>query len=113
MPVVTFNYNDFLGLFKYKITKNELIEKLPMIGADLDKVEDDEISIEFFPNRPDLSSVEGIARASRSFFNFEKGLKRYEIKESDIKTRFVKKIYKLSGGLVIGGIIIQVIALII
>jgi phenylalanyl-tRNA synthetase beta chain len=55
-----------------------------MIGADLDKVEDDNISIEFFPNRPDLASVEGIARASRAFFGFEKGLKEYDVKNSDI-----------------------------
>jgi len=84
MPVVTFDYNDFINILGYKITKEDLIEKLPMIGADLDKVEDDEISIEFFPNRPDLACVEGIARASRSFFNFEKGIKEYELKNSDV-----------------------------
>lgn len=84
MPVVTFDYNDFINLLGYKISKNELIKKLPMIGADLDGVENDEISIEFFPDRPDLASVEGIARASRAFFNFETGLKKYEIKKSDI-----------------------------
>jgi len=84
MPVVTFDYKDFINLLGYKISKNELIKKLPMIGADLDKVENDEISIEFFPDRPDLASVEGIARASRAFFNFETGLKKYEIKKSDI-----------------------------
>ena len=84
MPVVTFDYNDFINILGYKISKNELIKKLPMIGADLDKVENDEISIEFFPDRPDLASVEGIARASRAFFNFEPGLKKYEIKKSDI-----------------------------
>ncbi|KYK27444.1 phenylalanyl-tRNA synthetase beta subunit [Thermoplasmatales archaeon SG8-52-1] len=84
MPVVTFDYNDFINILGYKISKNELVEKLPMIGADLDKVENDEISIEFFPDRPDLASVEGIARASRAFFGFETGLKRYEIKKSDI-----------------------------
>ena len=85
MPVVTFDYNDFLNIFRYKISKEELIEKLPMIGADVDKVEDNEISIEFFPNRPDLTSVEGIARASRSFFELETGLKKYDIKKSDIE----------------------------
>jgi phenylalanyl-tRNA synthetase beta chain len=85
MPVVTFNYNDFLNIFNNKISKEELIEKLPMIGADVDKVEDNEISIEFFPNRPDLTSVEGIARASRAFFEFEMGLKNYGIKKSDIE----------------------------
>lgn len=84
MPVVTFDYNDFVNILGYKIPKGELIEKLPMIGADFDKVEDDEISIEFFPNRPDLASVEGIARASRAFFGFETGLKKYSVEKSDI-----------------------------
>jgi len=84
MPVVTFDYNDFINILGYKISKDELIERLPMIGADLDKVENDEISIEFFPDRPDLASVEGIARASRAFFDFETGFKKYDVKKSDI-----------------------------
>lgn len=84
MPVVEFDYNDFINLLGYKISKKNLIERLPMIGADFDKAEGDQISIEFFPDRPDLASVEGIARASRSFFNFEPGLKKYSIKKSDI-----------------------------
>ncbi len=84
MPVVTFNYTDFLNLLGYKLSKKELLEKLPMIGADLDRVDGDEISIEFFPDRPDLASVEGIARASRAFFKFETGLKEYALKKSDV-----------------------------
>jgi phenylalanyl-tRNA synthetase beta chain len=84
MPLVTFNHDDFINLLGYKISKEELIEKLPMIGADFDKVEDDEVSMEFFPDRPDLVSVEGIARAARSFFGFETGLKTYHVEKSDI-----------------------------
>jgi len=84
MPIVTFDYNDFINLLGHKIPKEKLIEKLPMIGADLDKVEKDEISVEFFPDRPDLASVEGVARASRAFFGFSTGLKKYEIKKSDV-----------------------------
>lgn len=84
MPVVTFDYKDFINILGYEISKEELINRLPMIGADFDKVEENNISIEFFPNRPDLASVEGIARASRAFFGFELGLKKYEIKKSDI-----------------------------
>ena len=84
MPIVTFDYNDFISLLGYKIPKEQLIERLPMIGADFDKVEDDRINIEFFPNRPDLASVEGIARASRAFFEFKTGLKTYDVKKSDI-----------------------------
>ena len=84
MPVITFDYEDFINLLGYDITKKDLINRLPMIGADFDKIEGNEISIEFFPNRPDLASVEGIARASRAFFSFELGLKKYEVKKSDI-----------------------------
>ena len=84
MPIITFDYNDFINLLGHDISKMELLERLPMIGADLDRVEDNEISIEFFPDRPDLASVEGIARASRAFFEFETGLKEYKTLKSDI-----------------------------
>jgi phenylalanyl-tRNA synthetase beta chain len=66
-----------------------------MIGADLDKVEQDEISIEFFPDRPDLASVEGIARASRAFYNFETGLKKYDVKKSEIKINVEPSVKKV------------------
>ena len=92
MPVVTFDYNDFIALLGYKIPKDELVERLPMIGADLDRVEGDEISIEFFPNRPDLASVEGIVRASRAFFDFEVGLKKYNVQKSDVVLNVEKSV---------------------
>lgn len=95
MPIVTFGYNDFINLLGYKIPKKELIEKLPMIGADLDKVEKDEISIEFFPDRPDLASVEGISRASRAFFKFKTGLEKYNVKKSDIVTNVEQSVKKV------------------
>ena len=95
MPVVTFDYNDFVNILGHKISKEKLIERLPMIGADLDKVEDDEISMEFFPDRPDLASVEGIARASRAFFEFETGLKKYNVKKLDIVTNVEPSVKKV------------------
>lgn len=55
-----------------------------MIGGDFSHVNGDEINIEFFPNRPDLTSVEGIARASRGFFGFRTGLQKYELTTSNI-----------------------------
>ncbi len=84
MPVVTFDYTDFSNLLGHTIAKKELLDRLPLIGADIDKVDGDEISIEFFPNRPDLTSVEGIARACRAFFGFRLGLPTYPVKKSDI-----------------------------
>ena len=84
MPVVTFDYQDYIDLLQEKISKEDLIEKIPMIGADFDKIEEDKISIEFFPNRPDLSSVEGIVRASKAFFGYKPGMTTYSVKESEI-----------------------------
>ncbi len=85
MPVVTFDYEDYISLLGQKISKEEVLEKIPMIGADVDRVEKNELSIEFFPDRPDLASVEGISRASRAFFGYETGFKKYDVKKSDIE----------------------------
>jgi phenylalanyl-tRNA synthetase beta chain len=95
MPVVTFDYNDFIDLLGYQIPKDKLIEKLPMIGGDFDKIEGDELSIEFFPNRPDLTSVEGVARASRAFFGFETGIKKYSVLKSDISLNVDSSVKKV------------------
>jgi phenylalanyl-tRNA synthetase beta chain len=84
MPLVSFDYNDFIKLLGHNIPKETLIEKLPMIGGDFSHVDGDEINIEFFPNRPDLTSVEGIARASRAFFGFKTGLQTYDVTSSDV-----------------------------
>jgi len=84
MPLVTFDYKDFIQLLGYDVPKETLIERLPMIGGDFSHVDGDEINIEFFPNRPDLTSVEGIARASRAFFGLKTGLQTYQLHPSDV-----------------------------
>jgi len=47
-------------------------------------VVDDEIQVEFFPNRPDLFSVEGAARAIKDD-GLEKGLPAYATSPSGIE----------------------------
>lgn len=66
--------------------RETLRERLPMIGADMKTVDEssDELSFEFFPDRPDLYSVEGIARALRAFLGFEPGLRSYVVGDSDV-----------------------------
>ncbi len=38
-----------------------------MLGTDLEDVTDDEITVEIFPNRPDMLSEQGFGRALSSF----------------------------------------------
>jgi len=85
MPVINFNYTDLCRLIGQEVPKEILIERIPMLGADMqDTIDSDEMSVEFFPSRPDLFSVEGLARALRAFLGIEPGMKSYETSSSGI-----------------------------
>ncbi|MGD1060974.1 MAG: phenylalanine--tRNA ligase subunit beta [Methanomassiliicoccales archaeon] len=89
MPVITFSYRDLVSLLGKEVPAQELIATIPMMGADFhhyDKVAD-ELGIEFFPDRPDLFCVEGVARALRTFLGFERGLKVYPVEKSGISMK--------------------------
>jgi phenylalanyl-tRNA synthetase beta chain len=86
MPVINFNLEDLKSLIGTRMEDREVLDRIPMIGADFHDFDPvtKETSIEFFPNRPDLYSVEGLARALRAFFDIELGLRTYDIASSDI-----------------------------
>jgi phenylalanyl-tRNA synthetase beta chain len=89
MPVINFSYSDLCELIGHDVPKAVLRERLPMIGADPRSADDasDEMSFEFFPDRPDLYSVEGIARALRAFLGREPGIRSYAVAPSDVELR--------------------------
>ena len=86
MPVINFNFNDLVGLMGKDLPSSVVLERIPMIGADLHEFDPTtgETSIEFFPNRPDLYSVEGVARALRAFMDIQPGLADYPTRDSGI-----------------------------
>jgi len=65
--------------------KETILDRLPMIGSEVERLEADHADVEFFPDRPDLFSVEGVARAMRGFLEIETGLPRYTVKPSGIQ----------------------------
>ena len=81
MPVITFKYDDLKDL-EIDMEKDELIDTLPMMSSDIEDYDDEEIKVEFFPNRPDNLSVEGVARSFKGFIGQEVGLPDYEVKSS-------------------------------
>jgi len=83
MPVIKFTYNDLEELLDQKMEKDELIDILPMIGSDIEDYDDEEVKVEFFPNRPDYLSVEGVARALKGFLKIEEGLPHYHLESSN------------------------------
>jgi phenylalanyl-tRNA synthetase beta chain len=79
-----------------KITK-EVEEKISMFGTPVDSISESEISIEIFPNRPDLLSMSGFVRAFLAFTNKKPGLKKYEVHspEKDYKVIIDKSVKKV------------------
>ena len=67
MPVISIEYDDLIDLIGKKIEMEKLIEIIPMMGADIGRIDYTQMDIEFFPDRPDLYCVEGVARALRGY----------------------------------------------
>lgn len=77
MAIITINKKQFEKDFG-KLTE-KMQEKISLFGTPIEKIENDELQIEIFPNRPDMLSYQGF---KRSFFNFigkRKGIKQYQI----------------------------------
>ncbi len=83
MPVITVKRNDFCKLIGHDIPMKTIEERIPMLGVGWEGNEDDDFSIEVFPNRPDMLSVEGLSRAFSSFMNIERGLREYKIEATE------------------------------
>jgi len=83
MPVITVYYDDLEELSG--LDKDTIIKRIPMMGCDIERIEEDHVDIEFFPNRPDLYSTEGVARALKGFLGIETGIREFKVIPSGIK----------------------------
>lgn len=77
MPVVSLPYKYLERLCG--TDRKTIIEHLPMIGSDIERILEDQVDVEFFPSRVDLYSTEGVARAMRGFLGLETGEEHYPV----------------------------------
>ncbi|MFC1649079.1 phenylalanine--tRNA ligase subunit beta [Nanoarchaeota archaeon] len=84
MPTITLNKAVLLKRVG-KLSDEKLKYYISYLGTDLDNVEGNEIIVEVFPNRPDLLSEQGFARALSSFIGKTKGLSKFDVKKSGEK----------------------------
>ncbi len=95
MPVVSYNKEELLKLIGKEMSDEELEFKLAMFGVNPEKIDDD-VSAEITPNRPDLLSVEGLARGMRYFLGLETRIQvpvvnpSNYIAEVDLKTKTIR-----------------------
>jgi phenylalanyl-tRNA synthetase beta chain len=85
MPTVEFRTGDFLRLVGKKVPLKEVEERAAMLGTGVEEVTEDRIVVEVFPNRLDMLSVEGFARAFGTFIGVNTGLKGYKVEDSPLK----------------------------
>jgi phenylalanyl-tRNA synthetase beta chain len=78
VPVVNIKF-DRLKRLVSGIKMNRIIDTLPFVGVDIEYVGKELIRAEYNPNRPDLSSDYGMARALRGLLDIEIGLPKFKL----------------------------------
>jgi len=82
MPTITLNKKTLERAIGRKLVDQELKDRISMLGTDLESVTPEEITVEIFPNRPDLLSEQGFARAFSSFIGAKPGLRKYQVHQT-------------------------------
>jgi len=95
MPTITINKKVFEGLIGKRFPLAKLKDRISYLGTDLDEVTDKEITVEIFPNRPDMLSVQGLARAFSSFTGIKTGPRKYSVKDSGESVIIEKSVNKV------------------
>ena len=85
MPTINVNRQVFERLVGKKLPTEKLKDRISYLGTDLEEVNKNEIIAEIFPNRPDMLSVQGFARAFSSFIGVKKGLRNFKVEDSKEK----------------------------
>ncbi len=83
MPKITLNKKVLENLIGKKLPLDELKNRISYLGTDLESIEGNDITVEIFPNRPDMLSEQGFARALAAFIGAKPGLRSYPVKKSE------------------------------
>jgi len=92
MPTITLNRKIVEELVGKKLPLDKLKDRISMLGTNLEGINEKEIVVEIFPNRPDLLSEQGFARALSSFIGVKKGLRNYKSNKSGYRVVIDKSV---------------------
>jgi phenylalanyl-tRNA synthetase beta chain len=92
MPTIKVDRKEFCELLGQDVPMDVIEERMPMLGTAWEGKGGDVFEVEIFPNRPDMLSVEGLARAFSTFVGISSGLRNYEAKHSDFLVAVDEKV---------------------
>ena len=84
MTNVDVPYDDLIELLGRTLSLEECVDRITFMGAGPEGVQDGVMTFDIFPSRPDLYSVEGIARGLRGYMGLEIGLPAYEVRPASV-----------------------------
>ncbi len=87
MTNVSVRYDELVKLVGKPLTIEEFVDRITMMGSGHEATEGDVITFDIFPNRPDMYSVEGIARSLRGFLGVEVGPPKFRTQPGTIEFR--------------------------
>ncbi len=95
MPVITLQRERFSRFVGKELTVEEMANWLPWLGFDLEDIGSDYVKVEFNPNRVDLCSYAGAARAFRGLMGWEIGLPQYKVQDGKTRLTITKAVGKV------------------
>jgi len=77
MTILTFDRKELES--RIGVVDEKMEDRITMFGTPVEDINDNEISVEVFPNRPDLLSLNGFVRGFLDFLGKGKGLRKYKV----------------------------------
>ncbi len=78
VPVVNIKFERLKKLIP-GVKMDKVLNMLPFVALDIEGVDKDIVRVEYNPNRPDLSSDYGVARALRGLLEIETGMPKFKL----------------------------------
>jgi phenylalanyl-tRNA synthetase beta chain len=78
VPVVNIKFERLKNLIP-GVKMDKVLDMLPFVALDIEGVDKDIVRVEYNPNRPDLSSDYGVARALRGLLEIETGMPKFKL----------------------------------
>lgn len=78
VPVVNIKF-ERLKMLIPGVKMDKVLDMLPFVALDIEGVDKDIVRVEYNPNRPDLSSDYGVARALRGLLEIETGMPKFKL----------------------------------
>jgi phenylalanyl-tRNA synthetase beta chain len=96
MPTIEASFADLCKLIEKKVSLEELKKLVSYAKCEIESAEGDLLKIEIKDtNRPELWSVEGIAREIKGRIGKEKGCPKYRVKKSKVTVKVDEKVSKV------------------